>query len=83
MTDDEHERDDAGPSAEDLAELGDEKTDLARCPACGADVYENANRCCTCGQYITPQPQQRSWTKWIAMAVLVLMAALLAWAFLR
>ena len=30
----------------------DDEADLARCPNCGADVYEDAEQCPSCGDYI-------------------------------
>ena len=43
-----------GPSEDDLAEDDDEETATVPCPHCGADVYEWAERCPRCGDWIVP-----------------------------
>ena len=63
---------DEDPQSVDLDELGgDEETPTAACPACGEEVYEDADRCPACGRYITPGSgagaMKRWW--WIALAL--------------
>ncbi len=65
------------------ADLWDEEsTDTIECPACGADVYEDADQCPVCGEFLIPDT--RVWagkpTWWIALGMLgiiVLVAALI------
>jgi len=38
---------------EDVSDADDE-SDTVRCAECGADVYEDADRCPRCGRYLTP-----------------------------
>lgn len=40
--------DDAGPD-----EADDETAELAPCPACGEEIYEDAEQCPYCGEYVT------------------------------
>ncbi len=54
----------------------DESTETIVCPECGAEVYEDADRCPVCGQYIIPDT--RFWSGkpiwWIALGFLGLVA---------
>ncbi len=69
---------DEGPLDVDLDDLGDDESHLASCPACGAEVYEDAIRCCSCGQYITPTTgKNRTWP-WLATGVVVLIVLALS-----
>jgi endogenous inhibitor of DNA gyrase (YacG/DUF329 family) len=56
-------------------------TDTVPCPQCGRDVYEDAERCPSCGLYLTREegPLRQSWTFRI-LAIICLIVAL-AWAF--
>jgi endogenous inhibitor of DNA gyrase (YacG/DUF329 family) len=51
------------------------------CPSCGRDVYEDADRCPSCGDYIVPgrlRPRRPAWW-WIAFA-LILAVLIGSWA---
>ena len=54
----------------------EETTDNVTCPVCGADVYEDADQCPSCGEYILPDTCIWSgrplW--WIALGVLGIVA---------
>jgi hypothetical protein len=78
--------DDEEPSDEDIEPFGDENdTDLATCPHCGADVYDDADRCGQCGMNIirghNPGDHRPAlnptWPVWIILAALVTAAAIL------
>jgi uncharacterized paraquat-inducible protein A len=58
-----------------------DESDTVPCPHCGRDVYEDAERCPSCGQYLTREdaPPRQSWTFRI-LAIICLIVAL-AWAF--
>jgi uncharacterized paraquat-inducible protein A len=43
------ELDDEEPFDDDM---GDETAEVVECPECGASVYEDAEQCPSCGQYI-------------------------------
>ena len=73
--------DDEGPSQADLDELDDDSIDVAPCPACGADIYADAERCPHCGRYVTPGRGAVRWPWWVAAAALA--AAALAWVVIR
>ena len=58
----------------------DDETATARCPQCGAEVYEDAEYCPACDSYITPGDNALSnkplW--WILLGLAGIVAALLA-----
>jgi hypothetical protein len=53
------------------------------CPACGREIYDDAERCPHCGEYLTePDRLGRGKPLWIIVtAVVVLAAVVLAWVF--
>ena len=56
------------------------------CPQCGAQVYEDAEQCPVCGQYITdedtPRTSQPRWVVWTAIVILIrLTYVLVRWCF--
>jgi len=55
MTTRDDELEDEGPQDIDLEEPGDGESLTAPCPACGAEVYEDADRCPACGEFISPR----------------------------
>jgi hypothetical protein len=75
--------DDEGPGPADRDLTDDESTDTARCPHCGAEVYEDADKCPVCGEWIlragVSPARLRPWW-WIALALAA--AGLLLWAIL-
>ena len=69
----------------DAYDLDEEPGEVLPCPACGAEIYEDAPRCPVCGNYITFATG--SWSGkpqwWIALGALGIFAvilALVAWA---
>lgn len=38
---------------DDWPEDADDETQVVTCPACGAEVYEDAEQCPVCGEWIT------------------------------
>jgi len=65
---------DEGPLSVDLDELGgdDDETDVLPCPACGEEIYEDADQCPSCGHYFTaasaPASSGSLWW-WLLLAV--------------
>ena len=60
----------------------DDSTDTRECPACGADVYEDADQCPVCGEFLMPDTHVWSDkpTWWIVLGILgiiTLVAALI------
>lgn len=37
----------------------DDESDVANCPECGAEVYEDAERCDACGHWFLPDDRRR------------------------
>ena len=82
MTDwDDDDPDDEGPSSVDLDELGDDgPSQTVGCPACGAEIYEDADRCPVCGQYVTRGRgvwAGKSWW-WVLIGLIVLAMLILS-----
>jgi hypothetical protein len=75
LPDDENDFDDPSADAWD-----DELSETVPCPACGAEVYEDADQCPACGEYITADT--RIWsgkpTWWIILGVLGILAVMAA-----
>jgi RNA polymerase subunit RPABC4/transcription elongation factor Spt4 len=74
-------RDDEYPDEEDAYD--EEETLTTSCPACGAEVYEDAEQCPVCGNYIThsTSPWQGRSPLWIVLGTLGALALL--WTLLR
>ena len=71
-----HDIEDQGPQGIDLAELGDNgPTDTVACPACGADIYQDADRCDVCGEYIVRRGPSHSLWVWATLGLAVLAIA--------
>jgi hypothetical protein len=53
------------------------------CPYCGAAVYDDAERCPSCENYLSREdaPSRHSW--WFVLGVLVCLIIALGWAFGR
>jgi RNA polymerase subunit RPABC4/transcription elongation factor Spt4 len=69
----------------ELPDHGDDEEDeslTVACPACGADVYEDAEQCPVCGEYVTHST--RAWDGkplwWIILGVAGIIAVILAFA---
>ena len=66
----------------------DEPLDLIPCPKCGAEIYEDAQQCPTCGEYVIdgrapPWKGKPAWYIALAVlgviAILVTVSGVLAW----
>jgi ribosomal protein L37E len=77
MQADEDEIDD-GPLEEDIARLSH---DTAYCPRCGAEVWDQAEVCPACGEYLggntsTRPPLMAEWrAKWVILIILAVLIA--------
>ncbi|MCA9269853.1 MAG: hypothetical protein KDA41_15335, partial [Planctomycetales bacterium] len=63
----------------DLDDAAYDEDATVACPHCGADVYEDAPCCSTCGQYMTPDASpwsERPWW-WTALGLAGVAAAIL------
>lgn len=79
----EWENDPEAPDESDWTADDDEEADDATCPACGATVYRDAERCATCGDYIIPTirttrtARRIGWVAVSVIAILVFVASLI------
>lgn len=64
-----------GPQEVDLRDLGEQgESETITCPACGAEIYEQAQQCPFCGEYIvqsTAMSTPGGW-KWLVIALAAL-----------
>ena len=68
------------PDADEAEELDDDLTELVECPRCGVDIYEDAEQCPLCGEWITHGTSAwggRPWW-WVALGACGI-AAIIAW----
>jgi predicted RNA-binding Zn-ribbon protein involved in translation (DUF1610 family) len=76
-------RDDDGEGFEDL-DYDEDDTDLAVCPHCGAEVYDDVDRCPECGQNIVRGSDAGGrrpasgpgWPIWVILTAAVLAVAI-------
>jgi hypothetical protein len=76
----EEERDD--PQLRDLEELDGDETPTVACPHCGQEIYDDADRCVHCGQWVVkrlggPGPGRRG--AWWLLGLIGAGLALLLW----
>jgi len=59
-----------------------EESDTSTCPYCGAPIYEDAERCPICENYISEEEAtpRRPW--WFMLGAILCLAVALTWAFL-
>lgn len=79
--DDPDDWDDDDPGFDEGAEDEDGETAVLPCPSCGAEIYEDAERCPSCGDFITRR-RLRGWEGrpwwWVALG-LVGIGAVIVW----
>jgi len=59
-------------------ESDDDASVAVPCPNCGQDVYEDADRCPYCGEYITASTSARRPT-WLIIAAILALLGVLFW----
>lgn len=75
--------DDWPEDADDDEVLGEgvHDADVVACPLCGADVYEDAEQCPTCGEYIVHTSANYAWSNrpawWIVLGLIGIVAVIL------
>ena len=61
------------PQDIDLEEFGDDaESDTIPCPVCGEDIYEDAERCPNCENYVVPEEEPDTQGSWALLAVVAL-----------
>jgi hypothetical protein len=68
------------PDEDEAEDLDDDQTELVECPRCGVDIYEDAEQCPLCGEWITHGTSAwagRPW--WWAVLGACGIAAIIAW----
>jgi hypothetical protein len=78
--DDHYEDDPNAPLERDLLDAGDQlddEGDLTPCPSCGAQVYEESQKCPQCGEWIVPRLSTSKNPVWILAAILAILAMIL------
>jgi len=63
----------------------DDESDIVECPECGADIYEDAERCPVCGNYVVHRSSGYLWKNrpawWIVIGLLGILAVVIVLAF--
>ena len=68
-------RDPEGPLDQDLVDNGE---DSISCPACGRDVYEDADQCVHCGEWIIPSTSRAGGLHWLwSVAAILALGAMI------
>lgn len=63
---------DQDPDAPLDVDLADDSDDAVPCPACGRDVYEDADQCVHCGEWIIPSVTGAGGLHWVWIAAAIL-----------
>jgi predicted nucleic acid-binding Zn ribbon protein len=69
------------PDGSDQDDDEDGSVDTVKCPSCGRQVYEGAQRCPYCGEYISREDPRRPAPPplWFVVGVIILIIALFVW----
>jgi predicted nucleic acid-binding Zn ribbon protein len=60
---------------------GEDEDATLPCPACGAEIYDDAERCPKCGHYLSREDQPRAKTPtWIIAGAIVCLVIVALWA---
>jgi hypothetical protein len=63
----------------DAAQYDDDSSETLPCPNCAAEIYEDAERCPNCGEYVTPSSSlwagRPPW--WIILGILGILATII------
>jgi hypothetical protein len=82
--DDEAYLDDSEEIGDDDLDVGGGDSETVPCPECGKPVYEQADRCPNCGNFIiagNPTQRQPRWV--LVVAILMIFVVLVVWALSR
>jgi hypothetical protein len=52
------------PGEDEAEEFDDDQAELVECPRCGVDIYEDAEQCPLCGEWITHDTSAWSGRPW-------------------
>jgi predicted nucleic acid-binding Zn ribbon protein len=68
------------PDESDMDQEGDmDIVDTVPCPNCGKPVYDGAEQCPRCGNYISAEERPTAKPMWFVIAALVCLAIVLFW----
>ncbi len=67
-------------SHDDEDDFADDASETVPCPYCGADVYEEAERCPACGKYISREDAPSGVPLWMKLTALICIAVAIGWA---
>lgn len=74
------EQDPEAPQACDLDDAEADEPELVPCPACGQEIYELAERCPQCGEWISPSARgSRPRSRLLLILAVVLIVLVLLW----
>lgn len=59
----------------------DSDAETVTCPYCQASVYEDAEQCPRCGNYISEEDSSPRPPRWIVVGVIICLGAALSWVF--
>jgi hypothetical protein len=83
VDDEDYEDDPEEPDESDIEDGRDEDDEAGgatdECPYCGADVYEFAEKCPSCGQYLSKEdaPPRSGHPRWVVITAIVLLVPML------
>jgi predicted nucleic acid-binding Zn ribbon protein len=78
--DDEHEHDDDDAESPDVADTdAEDSIDATPCPYCRKPIYEQAQLCPHCGNYISTEHAPGRKPLWIVIGVIITLAIILLW----
>ena len=68
----------------DVDSFDDDESETVECPNCGADIYEDVDRCPVCGDFVVHSSAyvwQNRPTWWVVLGLIGILAVIVALAF--
>jgi predicted RNA-binding Zn-ribbon protein involved in translation (DUF1610 family) len=73
----------ADDTSGDFDENDDDAADTLPCPNCGREIYDEAQRCPHCGQYIAAGERASAHPPWVVITAVLCVLIALLWMFQR